>query len=125
MVARSVRDCQLRPRWFVRLGPYGLFLVFTAALLWPLCIGRTLYWGDILLYFHPMASFARESLRQGRLPLWNPYILCGQPFLGNPQMGVFYPTSLLLCFLPVWCYLNLTSLLHVFLCGVFTYHYLD
>jgi hypothetical protein len=107
-----------------RTAPYGVLLLFTAALLWPLCIGRSLYWGDITLYFRPMLGFHQEELRQGRLPLWNPYILGGQPFLGNPQMGVFYPMSLLLPFLPVQVFLSLNSVLHLFLCGAFMYLFL-
>src|SRR5580700_12295893 len=70
-----------------------VLLIFTLALLWPLVCGRSLYWGDIMLYFEPMQRFAAAELKSGRLPLWNPYLLCGQPFLGNPQMGVFYPLS--------------------------------
>jgi hypothetical protein len=93
-------------------------------LLWPLCRGRALYWGDILFYFEPMAAFAKSHMEHGRLPLWNPYVLCGQPFLGNPQMGIFYPTSLLSAFTPVWLALSLNTLLHVFLCGAFCFLYL-
>jgi hypothetical protein len=99
-------------------------LLFTAALLWPLCRGRALYWGDILFYFEPMAAFTQAHLEQGRLPLWNPYVLCGQPYLGNPQMGLFYPTTLLQSFCPAWLSLSLNTLLHVFLCGAFCFLYL-
>lgn len=98
--------------------------VFTVVLLWPLCRGRTLYWGDILFYFEPMAAFARAHLERGRVPLWNPYVLCGQPFLGNPQMGIFYPTTFLSTVTPVWLALSLNTLLHVFLCGAFCFLYL-
>lgn len=103
-----------------------LFLAgFALALLWPLCLGRALYWGDISLYFEPMSRFEQGVLRQGRLPLWNPYVLCGQPFLGNPQMAVFYPSTLLYPFLPTWVFLSISSALHLFLCGAFTYGYLE
>ncbi len=99
-------------------------LLFTVVLLWPLCVGRALYWGDILFYFEPMSAFAKSHLERGHLPLWNPYVLCGQPFLGNPQMGIFYPTSILSAFTPVWLALSLNTLLHVFLCGAFCFLYL-
>lgn len=71
-----------------------------------------------------MQGFAQESLKHGTLPLWNPYILSGQPFLGNPQMSLFYPTSALLFFFPTWISLNITVILHVYLCGLFSYLYL-
>ena len=105
-------------------APVSTLLLFTVCLLWPLCCGRALYWGDILLYFEPMTAFAKSHLQQGRLPMWNPYVLCGQPFLGNPQMGIFYPSSLLNAFCPVWLALSLNTLLHVFLCGAFGFLYL-
>lgn len=107
-----------------RANPCLVLLLFTVVLLWPLCRGRALYWGDILFYFEPMAAFAKSHLGQGRLPLWNPYVLCGQPFLGNPQMGIFYPTTFLGGYLPTWLSLSLNTLLHVFLCGAFCFLYL-
>lgn len=105
--------------------PYGLLFLFLIALLWPLLLGRSLYWGDLLLYFEPMLQFARGTLQGGRIPLWNPAILCGQPFLGNPQMSVFYPTTLLLPFVPVWLFVSLNTGLHLFLCGAFAYRFLQ
>lgn len=71
-----------------------------------------------------MAEFARRHFEQGRLPLWNPYVLCGQPFLGNPQMGIFYPTNLLSGMVPTWLLLSFNTVLHVFLCGAFCFLYL-
>ncbi len=106
------------------LAPYFGLLLFTALLLWPLCQGRALFWGDISFYFQPMAAFSQFNLRQGHIPLWNPYVLCGQPLLGNPQMGIFYPATALLALLPVWLYFSVTTLLHVFLCGAFSFLYL-
>src|SRR5581483_8659645 len=104
-----------------QFGPYVALLLFAAALLWPLCLGRTLYWGDISLYFEPMLRFEQRVLQAGRMPLWNPYLFCGQPFIGNPQMSVFYPMTFLLPFLPVQLFLSLSSVVHLFLCGAFTY----
>src|SRR6476469_4143618 len=76
---------------------------FGIALLYPLVLeGRSLYWGDLFLYFHPLESYVRDRLRAGAVPLWNPFVLCGQPLVGNPQSWVFYPTTVLLAFMPVW-----------------------
>jgi hypothetical protein len=41
-------------------------------------------------------SFQRDQLLAGRVPLWNPYLLCGTPFVGNPQAWPLYPSSALL-----------------------------
>jgi hypothetical protein len=107
-----------------RLAPYAALALITVLFLWPLCIGQTLYWGDIMLYFEPMQRYAQQELLSGRLPLWNPYILCGQPFIGNPQMSVFYPPSLLLLLFPTWLALSITTILHLFLCGAFMFLFL-
>lgn len=106
------------------LWEHLLLLAFTLLLLWPLCVGRALYWGDILLYFAPMLRFQQTALQHGHIPLWNPTILGGQPLVGNPQMGVFYPTTPLLLVMPVWLYLSVTTIIHVFLCGAFMNAYL-
>src|SRR5207249_4395983 len=36
-------------------------------------------------------AFLLEALRKGQLPLWNPYIGLGRPFLADLQNAVFYP----------------------------------
>ena len=54
---------------------------------------------DLLAFVVPYKHFLTEHFRQGQLPLWNPWLYMGTPFLGNLQSGVFYPPSILL-FLP-------------------------
>src|ERR1051326_2432256 len=103
---------------FSRLRPYLLLAAVAAGLLLAFCPGRALYWGDILLYFEPMQQFARRELLAGRLPLWNPYISCGQPFTGNPQMDVFYPGTILYLIFPVWLGMSINAALHLFLCEI-------
>jgi|GEM_PF-1805253 len=89
---------------------------------WLLMHGRLLvgelYWGDAGIYFYPMWEFIRRSLRQGELPFWNPYVNGGQPLIGNPQMGVFYPTTLLLLFVPTARWLSLVVALHLLWSGI-------
>ena len=46
---------------------------------------------DPVLQFRPWLEFARDEIRAGRLPLWNPYAGCGAPFLANGQSAVFDP----------------------------------
>lgn len=112
------------PIQFVRLGPLLAILAFLAATLWPIVFRReAIYWGDLFLYFYPLEQFVSDTLRAGRLPLWNPFVLCGEPLLGNPQSWVFYPTSLLLLALPVWLYFTVTTVLHLGLAGLGAYLY--
>lgn len=50
---------------------------------------------DLFNYFFPGKVFAAEALWRGELPLWNPGVFFGAPFLANVQMGVLYPPNLL------------------------------
>ena len=75
------------------------FLSLSSCLLW--LWNRLPFHNDILVYVYPERSFNLESLRQGLIPLWNPYITCGLPHLANWQSAFFYP--------PYWI-LNLTGL---------------
>jgi len=101
--------------------PLGL-LALTILYFWPQLVqGKVLYWGDIGLYFTPMQSFLRDNLRAGRLPLWNPLILCGTPYVGNPQTWPLYPVTALLPFVSASQFINLTVALHVWLAGMGTY----
>ena len=83
--------------------------------------GQALYWGDIGLYFLPMQVFLKQNLSAGRLPLWNPLILCGTPYAGNPQTWPLYPVSALLPFVSATQFINLTIALHVWIAGLGTY----
>jgi len=102
-----------------------LLLALTLVFFWPqVGQGRILYWGDIGLYFLPMTSFLHDSLRAGRLPLWNPLLLCGAPFVGNPQTWPAYPVSWLLPFMSAGQFLNVTVAFHVWLTALGTFVFL-
>jgi hypothetical protein len=51
-------------------------------------------------YFQPLHWFTANEMRHGRLPLWNAYSASGEPWLANPQTGVFYPPAWLFLVLP-------------------------
>jgi hypothetical protein len=56
---------------------------------------------DLPFADYPWRFFARELLREGTLPLWNPHVFAGIPFFDNPQTGIFSPFSLPLWILPL------------------------
>lgn len=66
-------------------------------------------------------GIGRESLSQGLLPLWNPRIFCGLPFMSNGQTSVLYPPNVIYWFLPINLALLLDAVAHnVFLsCGAY------
>lgn len=49
---------------------------------------------DLVTQGYPWARFAVEEIRAGRVPLWNPYIYCGSPFLATNNTEVFSPYRL-------------------------------
>ncbi|MGI4791841.1 MAG: hypothetical protein ACRYFS_23710, partial [Janthinobacterium lividum] len=112
---------KLRP-WQGRLLAAAFLLLLTVIYFRHQVIdGQALYWGDIGLYFTPMQVFLKQNLDTGRLPLWNPLILCGTPYVGNPQTWPLYPATALLPFVSAPQFLNLTIALHVWIAGLGTY----
>lgn len=89
-------------------------VVFWRLALTELVIGR----GDILYYFYPYRDFASAAVRAGCVPLWNPYLFMGVPFVANPQAGFFYPLNLALAWLPVERMVNASIVIHAALAGV-------
>ncbi len=49
--------------------------------------------GDAWLYSLPLRMLSGQMLRQGTLPLWNPYTFAGMPLLAATQPGVLYPPN--------------------------------
>ena len=73
--------------------------------------------------FIPWITYVKQSLSDGRLPLWNPYEFVGYPFLSNPQVGFFYPLAWLTFLLPTNLGLSWYVLVHLWLaaCGMFLF----
>jgi hypothetical protein len=68
---------------------------------------------------------AQEWAASGSIPLWNPMIMGGLPFLAVVTHGeILYPTALLRAFLPVHVVMNLAFFIHYILAGYFTYLFL-
>src|SRR3989442_1620730 len=57
--------------------------------------------GDLITSFYPYRTFAARAVREGTLPLWNPYMLSGAPFVANTQSALFYPFNFLYYVLPL------------------------
>jgi hypothetical protein len=80
--------------------------------------------GDLVSFLFPIYRFAAANLSSGNLPLWNPHLYVGAPFLADMQTGLFYPPNLLLfLFAPNFAYkaLEWMAVLHIFLAGLFMY----
>lgn len=79
---------------------------------------------DIFLQMHPWAIFNDRSVRQGEIPLWNPYNGLGAPFMANFISAVFSPYNLPFYFLDFRIASILASFLKLFACGFFTFLFL-
>ena len=83
------RPTRGRWAWLLAAGLLagGVLLVYWRLLL----TNRVIATGDSLTYFIPYRDYANSALRAGHLPVWNPYLFLGVPFLANPQSAVLYP----------------------------------
>lgn len=79
--------------------------------------------GDLYAYFYQTSHYAFSRLANGEIPLWNPYQSGGIPFLATYMVGVFYPLNFLYLFCPTHLAMGYTTILHIFLGGVFMYLY--
>jgi hypothetical protein len=79
---------------------------------------------DMNLQFRHFIEFAVRSVRTGEMPLWNPFIFCGTPFLPSTSATLFYPPNWLFLFaLPQPVSINLCILMHVVMFVVACAHY--
>lgn len=92
----------------------GVLLVYAPLLL----TNRVLASGDAFAYFTPYRAYVNAALRAGQLPLWNPYLFLGAPFLANPQTAVFYPLHWPFAGLNAAASLEASLALHLWLAGL-------
>ncbi|MCX6359098.1 MAG: hypothetical protein NT029_04800 [Armatimonadetes bacterium] len=71
--------------------------------------------------FYPWRAYGFGQMRQGRIALWNPYQMCGQPFLANGQSALLYPGNAAFWFMPTGKAFAATAWLHLALAGLFAF----
>ncbi|MFQ5421488.1 MAG: hypothetical protein ACE5EY_14130, partial [Anaerolineae bacterium] len=57
---------------------------------------------DMAIENYPWKRFFGESVRNREIPLWQPYLFAGSPFLATGQHSMLYPFSWLFLLLPLW-----------------------
>ena len=76
-------------------------------------LGANREMADSAMQFQPPQQLTRSLLPE--IPLWNPYILGGRPYLGDPQSQVFAPFSLPIYVLPFWKAQAVVAILKLFI----------
>jgi hypothetical protein len=105
------------PRGFAVLLTVLVFAAFARVLLGS----ETFAVRDFGLFSYPVASFQRDCFWKGELPWWNPYNVCGLPFLAQFNTLSLYPLSLIYLLLPLAWGLPLFCLAHLYLGGLGMY----
>lgn len=149
----SIRSSlRLRP-WLLDVGVALGFLLLLLIFFWPVVVGgRTLVPLDVPLASDPVwraradalgidhaqndllsdlvllndvwKQFIQDTLAVGELPLWNPYLFTGVPFLAAGQHSALYPLSVLYLILPLWRAIGVFTVLQLWLAGLGMYIYL-
>jgi hypothetical protein len=117
---------EARPR-SPRRATSGLLAVAVLAGALAVFFSPALASGDQFLFrdtgrmHHPVKAFVADELRQGRLPLWNPYMGLGVPLAGSAVDAVQHPFNLLLALLPFEAGFKAWVLLSYLLAGAGTF----
>jgi hypothetical protein len=82
-------------------------------------LGSNFELSDSITQFQPFLLHSRRTLPH--LPLWDPYVMGGRPFLANGQSGVFSPFNLPAYLLPFWHSLAVIEILKVLAAALGTF----
>lgn len=80
---------------------------------------------DLILENYPWKRFIVESLQARELPLWNPHLFAGVPFLAAGQHSAYYPLTFLFFALPIGPTFAYLTVANFFLGGFFMYLFLN
>ncbi|MDP2497746.1 MAG: YfhO family protein [Candidatus Palauibacterales bacterium] len=85
--------------------------------------GQMVFGTDMVDQAYQLREFGAEQVKSGNgMPLWNPFVYSGLPYLAILPGPAFYPTSLLYLVLPLFRAIGWTYALHMFLSGLFAYY---
>ena len=105
--------------WLVAVA---VFVLAALTLYYPIFSGQVIWGSDYYIAGWAFRHFGAEYWRQHHaIPLWNPYIFGGLPYVGATHGDIFYPTAWLRWFLPLDVATNLTFAGHLVLAGAAMY----
>ncbi|MEO0130466.1 MAG: YfhO family protein [candidate division WOR-3 bacterium] len=113
-----------------RKSIYLLIIIILIILFYKEIIFKEKYlWDDILYQWYPFLTYLKESVKNFKLPVWNPYVFSGMPFLNDIQSQVFYPLNYFFLFLNgfkslTYYQVELIVIFHIFLLFIFSFIFL-
>jgi type IV secretory pathway VirB2 component (pilin) len=112
---RAARSTSRRAGLLAGLALVGVVI----ACLWKMAFtDLVLPRGDTFYYIYPYWDYRARALQTGRIPLWEPYLFMGAPFLANSQAGVLYPPNWLLAWLDAPTAVRLAVIAHIVWAGL-------
>jgi O-antigen/teichoic acid export membrane protein len=79
---------------------------------------------DLILENYVWKHFMVQSIQNRSIPLWDPYLFAGHPFLANGQHSALYPLSLIFYVMPLTKAYGWFTVIHFWLSGLFMYFFL-
>jgi hypothetical protein len=117
-----VKQIEEHPRFFWYYA--AAILVFVVVLFNKFIFSNAMLYGSDtlqagILFREYMVDYYKAH---GSVPMWNPYIFCGMPFVDAFHGDIFYPpTFILKMLLPLQRALGWGLILHIYSAGLFTY----
>lgn len=104
-----------------QLIDYLVLLLLLLLGFWQIVTGVGIMKWDIMDIYLPWKYFVGESIRNGHLPLWNPFLNSGFPQMGDPN--TWYPVSwIIVLFRRYDVYsVHFEHLLHLYIAGIGMY----
>jgi hypothetical protein len=103
----------------------AILVLAVLTLAWPVLQGHLLAGDDYQLAGWAFRRFGAEYWRQHHaIPLWNPFVMGGVPYVGGMAGDIFYPTAWLRYLLPLDVATNLTFAGHLVIAGLAMYAFL-
>jgi len=116
-------EARYEPRWplATAIAPLSLWILILTAPMWTgAFLGGPL--SDQYMTGWAFRHWGAEQWKAlGHVPLWNPEIFGGLPFVGAMHGDIFYPTAWLRLVLPTTLAMNLGFAVHYVLAGVLVY----
>jgi len=106
--------------------PISLYILLPLLFHAPVWMGLVDFYtgeaSDLVPYVCGLKSLIFNSFQEsGELPLWNPYVMLGQPSVGNIQYALFYPPGILFAVFSFFKAIWVGQVVHMAIAGYGTY----